>query len=70
MKYIVVKAQTMKDGTVATVSNAYDTLREAEGAYFYELASASASDALAGDYAAVIGSTGFIHHTCFVGVDA
>lgn len=57
-KYVTFIIQTKPDGTVAPAVRSYDTLKEAEHAYYSELASGSGADTLKGDFVAIYDNNG------------
>lgn len=58
MKYVTLIIQTKLDGTVAPAVRSYDTLKEAEHAYYSELASGSGAGKLKSDFVAVFDNHG------------
>lgn len=57
-KYITLIIQTKNDGTVAPTVRSYDTLKEAEHAYYGELASGSGAGKLKEDFVAIFDNNG------------
>ena len=57
-KYVTFIIQTKNDGSIASAVRAYDTLKEAEHAYYGELASGSGADKLKADFVAIFDNNG------------
>lgn len=57
-KYVTLIVQTTKDGSAICAAYAYDTLKEAEHAYYSELASGSGAGKLKSDFVAVFDNHG------------
>lgn len=57
-KYVTLIVQTKNDGTVAPAVRSYDTLKEAEHAYYGELASGSGAGKLQSDFVAIFDNDG------------
>lgn len=66
-KYITLFVQTKNDGTVAPATRVYDTLKEAEHAYYGELASGSGAGKLKGDFVAIFDNNGTSYSMGHVG---
>lgn len=66
-KYVTLIVQTKNDGTVAPAVRSYDTLKEAEHAYYGELASGSGAGKLKGDFVAVFDNNGTSYSMGHVG---
>ena len=57
-KYVTFIIQTKTDGTVTPAVRSYDTLKEAEHAYYSELASGSGAGKLQSDFVAIFDNNG------------